>query len=224
MTIRLGILISGRGSNMQSIVRGIREGSIDAQVSLVFANRPKAPGLEWAREQGLPTASLSHRDFESREAFDRGVVALLREAGTDWIALAGFMRILSGEFLGAFPDRILNIHPALLPSFPGTDTHRRALEAGVKLHGCTVHLVDEVLDGGPIVIQAAVPVRDDDTADSLAARVLIQEHVIYPRAVALAAAGRLQVEGGRVVTGGEGTGPATLVWPADDHRSNQGAP
>jgi len=224
VTIRLGILISGRGSNMQSIVRGIREGWIDAEVSLVFANRPKAPGLAWAREHGLPTASFSHRGFESREAFDRAVVERLREAETGWVALAGFMRILSGEFLRAFPDRILNIHPALLPSFPGTDTHRRALEAGVKLHGCTVHLVNEVLDGGPIVVQAAVPVRDDDTPDSLASRVLVQEHRIYPEAVALAASGRLTIDGHRVSGGGDAHDDAALVWPAADRRHTQGAP
>jgi len=214
MTIRLGILISGRGSNMMTIVEAIRRGEIDAEVALVFSNRPKAPGLAWAREQGLPTESFHHGKFESREAFDEAVVACLRAAEVEWIALAGFMRILSGRFLQAFPGRILNIHPALLPSFPGVDTHERALEAGVKLHGCTVHVVSEVLDGGPIVAQAAVPVLDDDTPDTLAARVLVQEHVIYPRALTLAAAGRLEVEGARVrVRDADGDEPGMLIWP-----------
>jgi len=199
---------------MQSIVRGIREGSIDAEISLVFSNRPKAAGLAWAREQGLPTASLWHGKYPTREAFDAAVVELLRAEGTEWIALAGFMRILSSTFLSAFPDRILNIHPALLPSFPGVDTHERALEAGVKLHGCTVHLVDEVLDGGPIVAQAAIPVMDDDTPETLAARVLVQEHLIYPRAVALAASGALTTRDGRVGVGtrADGDSPA-IAWP-----------
>lgn len=213
MTIRLGIMISGRGSNMQSIVRGIRDGSIDAEISLVFSNRPKAPGLAWAREQGLPTASLWHGHSSTREDFDAAVVDLLRAERTEWIALAGFMRILSGAFLRAFPHRILNIHPALLPSFPGVDTHERALQAGVKLHGCTVHLVDEVLDGGPIVAQAAVPVLDDDTPETLADRVLVQEHRIYPRAVALAAAGALTTDEGRVFTGVPVQDTPAIVWP-----------
>ncbi len=214
MTIRLGILISGRGSNMMSIVEGVERGDIDAEVALVFSNRPRAAGLTWARERGLPTASFSHREYASREEFDGAVVRRLREARVEWVALAGFMRILSGRFLEAFPGRILNIHPALLPSFKGVDTHRRALEAGVRLHGCTVHVVTADLDGGPIVIQAAVPVLPDDDADSLAARVLRQEHVIYPRAVALAAAGRLAMEDGRaVVDGAEIDGGTALIVP-----------
>lgn len=198
MTIRLGILISGRGSNMMSILAAIRRGEIDAEVSLVFSNRPKAPGLAWAAAEGLPTASFSHRDFDSREAFDEAMVEQLHGTSTEWIALAGFMRILSTRFLDGFPGRILNIHPALLPSFRGTNTHQRAIDAGVRLHGCTVHLVSPELDGGPIVCQAAVPVQDDDTADSLAERVLVQEHLLYPRALALAASGQLRVEDGRV--------------------------
>ncbi len=214
MTIRLGILISGRGSNMMSIVEGIRRGEIDAEVAMVFSNRPKAAGLAWAREQGLPTHGFHHSRHDSREAFDAAVVEVLRGAGVEWIALAGFMRILSPVFLEAFPGRILNIHPALLPSFPGVETHERALQAGVRLHGCTVHVVTEVLDGGPIVVQAAVPVLDDDTPDTLAARVLVQEHVIYPRALALAAAGRLRVEGARVrVEGTAAEEPGHLIWP-----------
>jgi len=214
VTIRLGILISGRGSNMMTIVEAIRRGDIDAEISLVFSNRPKAPGLAWAQQQGLPTEAFHHSRFPSREAFDAAVIQALHGARTDWIALAGFMRILGPGFVAAYPGRILNIHPALLPSFPGVDTHERALEAGAKLHGCTVHVVTDVLDGGPIVVQAAVPVLDDDTPQTLAARVLVQEHVIYPRALALAAAGRLEVEGARVrVRGRETVDPGHLIWP-----------
>jgi len=200
---------------MKTIVGAIRSGEIqDTEVSLVFSNRADAPGLAWAREQGLPTACFSHRAYPSRESFDVAVVERLSEVGTEWVALAGFMRILSDRFLRAFPGRILNIHPALLPSFPGVDTHRRALEAGVRLHGCTVHVVNEVLDGGPIVVQAAVPVLDGDTPDTLAERVLVQEHRIYPRALALAAQGTLRVEGSRVL-GAAGPADETpaLVWP-----------
>ena len=197
--MRLGILISGRGSNMKTLVGAIRSGSIpDTEVSLVFSNRRDAPGLAWAEEQGFPTACFSHRAFATREEFDEAVVAELRRTDTEWVALAGFMRILSNRFLQAFPDRILNIHPALLPSFKGVDTHRRALDAGVRLHGCTVHVVNEELDGGPIVIQAAVPVLDGDTPETLAARVLVQEHRIYPRALALLAGGKLQIDAGKV--------------------------
>ena len=213
--MRLGILISGRGSNMKTIVGAIRRGEIpDTEVSLVFSNRRDAPGLAWAAEQGLHTACFSHRAYPSREAFDDAVVARLQEADTEWIALAGFMRILSGHFLQAFDGRILNIHPALLPSFPGVDTHRRALEAGVRFHGCTVHLVNEVLDGGPIVVQAAVPVLDEDTPDTLADRVLVQEHRIYPRALALVAQGSIRIEGSRVLgVAGALDEPLALVWP-----------
>ncbi len=213
--MRLAILISGRGSNMKTLVGAIRRGDIpDTEISLVFSNRRDAAGLAWADVEGLPTACLSHRAFDSREAFDEAVVALLREADTEWVALAGFMRILSSRFLRAYPDRILNIHPALLPSFPGVDTHQRAIQAGVRLHGCTVHVVNEVLDGGPIVAQAAVPVLDGDTPDSLADRVLVQEHIIYPRALALVARGDLTVLDGRarVRAAADGEDDA-LVWP-----------
>jgi len=212
--VRLAILISGRGSNMQTLVGAIERGEIpDTEVSLVFSNRRDAPGLAWAEQHGLSTACLSHRDYPSRPAFDEAVVGLLREADTDWIALAGFMRILSPLFVEAYRDRILNIHPALLPSFPGTDTHQRALDKGVKLHGCTVHVVDEVLDGGPIVVQAAVPVFDSDTPDTLADRVLVQEHRIYPRAVALVASGQVRIEDGRVRTVRGDGDDAALIWP-----------
>lgn len=213
--MRLAILISGRGSNMKTLVGAIRSGAIpDTEVSLVFSNRRDAPGLAWAEAEGLPTACLSHREFETREAFDEAVVNLLEAADTEWVALAGFMRILSPRFLRAFPDRILNIHPALLPSFPGVDTHRRALDSGVRLHGCTVHIVNEVLDGGPIVAQAAVPVLDGDTPDTLSDRVLIQEHIIYPRALALVARGAIEVRDGRVhSTAAASAEGSALVWP-----------
>jgi len=173
------VLISGRGSNMRSIV----EARTGLDVKAVVSNRPDAPGLAWARSQGLPAIALDHKAHATREAFDAELAAAIERLAPDLVLLAGFMRILTPEFIARFPRRILNIHPSLLPAFPGLHTHRRALEAGVKLHGCTVHLVTPELDSGPIVAQAAVPVLRGDTEETLAARVLQAEHQVYPQVV-----------------------------------------
>ena len=173
------ILISGRGSNMRSIV----EARTGLEVRAVISNRPDAAGLEWARSQGIATQAIDHKAFATREAFDAALGAAIEKLAPDLILLAGFMRVFTPEFIARFPRRILNIHPSLLPSFPGLHTHRRALDAGVKLHGCTVHVVTPALDSGPIVAQAAVPVLAGDTEASLAERVLAAEHQVYPRAV-----------------------------------------
>jgi phosphoribosylglycinamide formyltransferase-1 len=197
-TARLGILISGRGSNMQALVAACADGRVPAEVAIVISNRADAVGLEWAREQRIGTAVLSHRDYPDRESHDRAVVARLRDASVDWVCLAGYMRLLSAEFVAAFPNRILNIHPSLLPSFPGLHAQRQAIEYGVRVSGCTVHLVDTELDHGPIVVQRAVPVHDDDTEDDLAARILEQEHVAYPEAVGRLVSQIWRLEGRRV--------------------------
>jgi len=181
----LGILISGRGSNMQAILDAIRQGELDARVGVVVSNVASAPGLARAQEAGVPTVVIDHKEFSSREAFDRAVVDELQKREVDLVCLAGFMRLLSPLFVRAFPGRILNIHPSLLPSFPGLDAQRQALEHGVKVTGCTVHIVDEELDHGPIVLQTAVPVREDDTEETLTSRILEEEHHAYPRAIRL---------------------------------------
>jgi phosphoribosylglycinamide formyltransferase-1 len=197
-TARLGILISGRGSNMMALVEGCASGRIEAGVALVLSNRADAPGLAWARSRGLDTAVLSHRDYPDREAHDRAVVARLREASVEWVCLAGYMRLLSTQFVAAFPNRILNIHPSLLPSFPGLHAQRQALEYGVRVSGCTVHFVDTELDHGPIVLQRSVPVHDDDSEDDLAARILEQEHLAYPEAVHRLVTREWRLDGRRV--------------------------
>lgn len=191
----LGVLISGRGSNLQAILDAIGEGRLEARVSVVASNVASAGGLERAQRASVPTAVLSHRDFESREAFDGALVATLREHDVDCVCLAGFMRILSPVLVRAFPRRILNIHPSLLPAFVGLHAQRQALEHGVKVTGATVHLVDEELDHGPILLQRAVPVLEDDDEESLSARILEEEHRLYPEAIALLLDGRVRVEG-----------------------------
>jgi phosphoribosylglycinamide formyltransferase 1 len=181
----LGILISGRGSNLQAVLDAIRDRRLDARVGVVISNVASAPGLDRARSAGVPTAVLSHRDYASREEFDAALIDRLRSYEVDLVCLAGFMRLLSPVFVRAFPGRILNIHPSLLPSFPGLHAQRQALEHGVKVTGATVHLVDEELDHGRIVVQRAVPVLEDDDEESLTARILEQEHRIYAEAIAL---------------------------------------
>lgn len=195
--MKLGVLISGRGSNLQAIARAARTGAIPAEVALVLSNRPQAPGLAWAREQGIAVCALPSAGRE-REEYDRAVVARLREAGVELVCLAGYMRLLSGYFVSQFPERILNIHPSLLPAFPGLDAQQQAIEYGVKFSGCTVHFVDESLDGGPVLLQAVVPVLDGDDAASLSARILVEEHRLYPEAIALVATGRYRLAGRRV--------------------------
>ena len=195
---KLGILLSGRGSNFEAIARNVQAGKIPAEIAVVISNKQEAVGLARAREMGLETRFIPSKGKE-REAFDREVVAVLKEFQVDLVCLAGFMRILSPYFVREFPHRILNIHPALLPSFPGEDAQRQALEHGVKFTGCTVHLVDEGMDTGPIVCQAVVPVLDDDTPKSLAARILQEEHRIYSEAICLLLEDKLRFEGRRVL-------------------------
>jgi phosphoribosylglycinamide formyltransferase-1 len=194
---RVGVLISGRGSNLQALVDAQAAGALGGEVALVISNVASAPGLERARRAGIPTAVCDHRG-RGREAHDEEMRALLLEGGVQLVCLAGYMRLLSAPFIRAFAGRILNVHPSLLPAFPGVDAQRQALEHGVKVSGATVHLVEEALDAGPIVLQEAVPVMESDTADSLAARILEAEHRIYPRAVRLVLEGRYRLEGRRV--------------------------
>jgi phosphoribosylglycinamide formyltransferase-1 len=195
---RLGILLSGRGSNFEAIADQVAAGAIDAEIAVVISNRPQARGLEVARNRGLNAVLIPSKGLD-REVYDRLVVAELRRNEVDLVCLAGFMRLLSAYFIREFPNRILNIHPSLLPSFPGLDAQHQALEHGVKISGCTVHFVDEDLDAGPIIIQAAVPVRDDDTADTLSARILKEEHRIYSEAIRIVLSGRYAILGRRVV-------------------------
>lgn len=193
------ILISGRGSNMQSIVRAQREQQWPCRIAAVISNRPDAAGLEFAAQHGIPTAVVESKAYARREDFDAALQQEIDHHAPDLVVLAGFMRILTPAFVGHYAGRILNIHPSLLPSFPGLSTHRQALAAGVRIHGATVHFVTAELDHGPIVAQAAVAVQVDDTEDVLAHRVLEQEHVIYPRAVRWFVEDRLRIEDGRVL-------------------------
>jgi phosphoribosylglycinamide formyltransferase-1 len=195
--LRLGILISGRGSNFEAIANSIARLKLYAEIAIVISNRANAPGLEIARERGIPIRVIPSQGLE-REAYDRLVVDELRTHEVDLVCLAGFMRLLSAHFVRSFPDRVINIHPSLLPSFPGLDAQRQALDHGVKITGCTVHFVDEFLDSGPILIQSAVPVLDDDTVEALSARILVQEHAIYSQAIQLIAEDRAVIEGRRV--------------------------
>ncbi|MBS0309222.1 MAG: phosphoribosylglycinamide formyltransferase [Proteobacteria bacterium] len=192
------ILISGRGSNMQAIVQALTKESWPAHIAAVISNRADAEGLAFARQHGIATEVVANKDYASREQFDAALQATIDRFQPDLVVLAGFMRILTASFVEHYDGRMLNIHPSLLPNFPGLNTHQQALDAGVKVHGATVHFVTTTLDHGPIVTQATVPVLADDTEQSLAARVLIQEHVIYPQAVRWFVEGRLSVEGGRV--------------------------
>ena len=197
--LSIGVLISGSGTNLQAIIDAIEAGRLDAKIEVVLSNRSDAYGLTRARRHGVPAEILNHKDFATREAYDEAVVALLRGRGVELVALAGFMRLLSPVFVKAYSNRIMNIHPALLPAFPGLHVQQKALEHGARFSGCTVHFVNEECDEGPIIIQAVVPVFSDDTADALAGRILEQEHRIYPRAIQLYAEGRLRVVGRRVL-------------------------
>ena len=195
---RLGILLSGRGSNFVAIADSIAAGRLDAEIAVVISNRADAPGMTAARQRGLKVAMLPSRGIE-REEYDARLASELDQARVDLICLAGYMRLLSASFIRRYPLRILNIHPSLLPAFPGLGVQQKAIDHGVKVSGCTVHFVDEGLDSGPIVKQAAVPVLDDDTAESLAARILKEEHRIYSVAIALVLSGKFRIEGRRVV-------------------------
>jgi len=195
---RIGILLSGRGSNFEAIADNVAAGRLQAEIAAVISNRPEARGVEIARERGLPVVCIPSKGVP-REQYDRLLVAELENRQVDLVCLAGFMRLLTGVFCQAFPMRILNIHPSLLPSFPGLDAQKQALDHGVKISGCSVHFVDEQLDAGPIVLQAAVPVLDDDSAETLSARILVEEHRIYSQAIATVLSGRWRIEGRRVV-------------------------
>ena len=198
---RIGVLLSGRGSNFEALAESVAAGRIpDAEITVVISNREDAPGIERAQTRGITTRVIPSKGLQ-REEHDRLVVAALEEARVDLVCLAGYMRLLSPYFIQKFPQRILNIHPSLLPAFPGLEAQRQALEYGVKFTGCTVHVVDENLDAGPIVAQAVVSIRDDDTVEALSARILAEEHRVYTEAVRLVLSGKFRIEGRRVVAG-----------------------
>lgn len=199
---RLGILISGRGSNFEAIADHIAAGKLEAEIAVVISNRPQARGLEIARRRGIPAASIPSKGLD-REVYDRMLIEELRRREVDLVCLAGFMRLLSAAFVREFPLRVLNIHPSLLPAFPGLEAQHQAVEHGVKVSGCTVHFVDEHLDHGPIIVQTAVPVLDDDTADTLSARILKEEHRIYSEAIGIVLNGKFRLEGRKVVRGAD---------------------
>lgn len=199
MSKRLGVLISGRGSNLQSIIDAIAEHRLSATLAVVISNKPEAPGLQRAAVAGVETLVFEPRRFPDRAAYDAALAAALLGRGVDLVCLAGYMRIVGSPLLDAFPSRVLNVHPSLLPAFPGLDAQRQALHYGVKVSGATVHLVSPGLDDGPIVLQAVVPVRDDDSVESLAARILVEEHRIYPAAIQFVLDGRWTIVGRRVV-------------------------
>ena len=196
--LRIGVLASGGGTNLQAIIDRCLDGSLDAEIAVVICNNPGAGALDRAAKAGIATLVINHRDYSEREAFDQAVVAALKDVGVELVVLAGFMRIITQTFIDAYPNRVINIHPALLPSFPGLHVQQQAIDYGARFSGCTVHFVDGGVDTGPIIIQAVVPVLQDDTADTLAARILEQEHLIYPRAIQLIAEGRVQVNGRNV--------------------------
>ena len=196
---RLGVLISGRGSNLQSIIDAMAARRLDATLAVVISNRSDAPGLQRARDANAETVFLNPREYADRKAYDAAIANVLKSYGVSLVCLAGFMRLVGPPLLDAFPERILNIHPSLLPSFPGLDAPRQALEHGVRISGATVHFVNSALDAGPIVLQAPVPVLDDDTVDTLSARILVEEHRLYPEAIQIVLDGRWSVDGRRVV-------------------------
>ena len=196
---KIGVLISGRGSNLQAIIDAIAAGGLDAKIAVVVSNKPNAPGLERATQAGIETLYINHKEYASREEFDLAVVAELKKRDVALVCLAGFTRLLSAAFVKAFPNRILNIHPSLLPAFSGLDGQTQAWNYGVKVSGATVHVVTPELDAGPIVLQAIVPVRDQDTPDTLAARILVEEHRIYPQAVGVILDGGWRIDGRRFV-------------------------
>ena len=197
--LKLGILISGRGSNMMSIIDACRDASFPADVALVISNRTEAAGLERARNAGIEAIAIDHKAYDGREPFEDAMTAALEAAGVQLVVNAGFMRIVTEKFVKHWLGRNINIHPSLLPSFPGIHVHEQALKAGVKISGCTVHYVTAELDGGPIIGQAAVPVMEDDTPDTLAARILVEEHTLYPLCVRMIAEGKVTYDNGRAV-------------------------
>jgi phosphoribosylglycinamide formyltransferase-1 len=197
--LRVGVLISGRGSNLQALLDACADPDFPARIVCVLSNNADAFGLQRAADAGVPTTVVSHKDYPNRKTFDAAVNDALGKFDVEFLCLAGFMRILDGQFVARWRDRMINIHPSLLPSFPGLDTHQRALDMGVKVAGCTVHFVRADADTGPIIAQAAVPLLPDDDAETLAARILVEEHDIYPRALRLCAEGRVSMKGDRAI-------------------------
>jgi len=196
--VNIGVLVSGSGTNLQSIIDSVEKGLLDAVIKVIISNNPDSYALERAKKHNIPSVIIEKSDFKNREDFDRKMVEVLRSYSVELVAMAGFMRILSPVLLKAFPMRIINIHPAILPSFPGLHGQQKAFDYGVKFSGCTVHFADEGVDTGPVIIQAVVPVYDDDTEDTLSARILKEEHRIYPQAIQLYAEGKLEVVGRKV--------------------------
>ncbi len=210
--IKIGVLVSGRGSNLQAIIDNIEQGRLSAEIAVVISDQADAFALERARKHGIAAVHVSAKGYRGRrDDYDALLVSELRKHAVDLVVLAGFMRIISKTLVSAFPHRIMNIHPALLPSFPGLHVQKAAIEHGVKFSGCTVHFVDEGMDTGPIIVQAVVPVLDGDTEDTLAARILVQEHKIFSRAIQLFAEGKLRVEGRRVLVDGGRTGSSDFL-------------
>lgn len=214
MALRIGVLISGNGSNLQSLIDARASGSLSAEISIVISNVPNAAGLDRATKGDIPISIINHTDFKSREKFESALNAALLDASVDFVCLAGFMRLLTGSFVNKWTNRIVNIHPSMLPAFKGLNTHERALQAGVRFTGCTIHFVRPEMDEGPIILQAAVPVLPGDGVDSLAARVLEQEHIIYPLAVEMIARDRVKVENGRVLIKEAGAQNASIINPS----------
>ena len=197
--LRIGVLVSGRGTNLQSIIDNIKNGNIPAEIAIVISNISGAYALSMAEKHSIKTKVIEHRNFKSREEFEKSIIEVLRTEGVELVCLAGFMRILSSFFINTFKHRIINIHPALLPSFPGTHAQKQALNYGVKIAGCTVHFVDEGTDTGPIILQEAVPVLDNDTEESLSSRILEKEHILYSKAIMLFAEGKIEIKGRKVI-------------------------
>jgi phosphoribosylglycinamide formyltransferase 1 len=197
--VGIGVLVSGSGSNLQSMIDHIEAGTLDAEIRIVITNNPDAFALERCRKHRICAVVVDHRQFDSRESYDRQTISILKSSGVELVVMAGFMRILSPDFFRTFPQQIMNIHPALLPAFPGIHVQQKAVEYGVKFAGCTVHFADEGVDTGPIIIQSVVPVFEDDTADTLSARILKEEHRIYPQAIQYYAEGRIEIQGRKVL-------------------------
>jgi phosphoribosylglycinamide formyltransferase 1 len=212
--LRVAVLISGGGTNLQALLDAAEVEDYPAEIVLVISNRPGAHGLERANKAGVPTKIIDHTAYDDRDSFDAALDSALDEANVGLVCLAGFMRLLNPTFVGKWRDRLINIHPSLLPSFKGIHTHQRALDSGVRFHGCTVHVVRPELDGGPIILQAIVPVHGDDDVDSLAARVLEQEHIVYPEALRLIASGEARISGNIVKIATDKWQKAGLINPA----------
>ncbi len=212
--MKIAVLISGRGSNLQSLIDAAAAGELGAEIALVVSNVPDAPGLERAAKAGIPAETVDHRDFDGREPFEDALHAALSGRSIELVCLAGFMRLLTGSFVGKWRDRLINIHPSILPAFKGLHTHERAIEAGVRFSGCTVHFVRPEMDDGPIIAQAVVPVLQGDTPGDLAARILAEEHKLYPLAVRMIAEGRAKVVGNKVEISGTAAAPSPVVNPA----------